>query len=267
MYEVAFVAGRDFTRDARAKNRGSIILNESAARELGIADYDKIIGAKIVDHEEPDVVYDVIGITKDYHQTSVKYERRPMAFRFNEFRGHSSLKINRAAFEASGPTAALDAIQEIWKESYPDASFDHFFLDEKFAAQDMHDRYFGKLFRYFTILSVIISCLGLFGLSLLISTKRQKEIGIRKTFGASSTDILAVFLRGYVDPLVVSLLIGSTIAYLMMSRWLENYAYRIQVGFELVALAVGTLMAIFFFTVSYSTIKCAVTNPVKVLRE
>jgi len=267
LYEVKFIAGRDFIPDAGSRNRNSIILNESAARALGITDYDRIINTKVIDHEGPDMVYDIIGIAKDYHKTSMRYEVRPMAFKFNVFRGHCALKINMSALTGSGLTEGLDAIKEIWKESYPDASFDHFFLDDKFAAQDMQDRRFGRLFKYFTVLSVIISCLGLFGLSLLISTKRQKEIGIRKTFGASSTAILAIFLRGYVGPLLVSLLVGSPIAYVMMNRWLENYAYRIEIGFGLVALAAATLVAIFLFTVSYSTIKSSMTNPVRVLRE
>ena len=267
LYDVEFIAGRDFIPDARARNRSSIILNESAANALGISDYDKIIDTKIVDHQDPDMAYDIIGICKDYHQTSMKYELRPMAFKFNEFRGHASIKITRPALAEHVLNDRINDIKEIWTESYPDASFEHFFLDEKFAAQDMQDRSFGRLFGYFTILSVIISCLGLFGLSLLISTKRQKEVGIRKTFGASSIGILTLFLRGYVVPIVVSLVIGSPIAILMMNKWLENFAYRIQIGFGVVGLAVGTLIVLFFFTVSYSTMKSSLTNPVRVLRE
>jgi putative ABC transport system permease protein len=267
MYEVEFIAGRDFTPGARSTNRSSIILNESAASALGISDYDNIIDASVVDHEDPEAVYNIVGVVRDYHKTSMKYEVKAMAFKYNEFRGHSSLKINSASLNEIGLAEGINTIKEIWKESYPDAAFDHFFLGDKFAAEEAQDRYFGRLFRYFTVLSVIISCLGLFGLSLLISTKRQKEIGIRKTFGASSAAILAIFLRGYMGPLLVSLLVGFPIAYLMMSGWLENYAYRIEIGVGLVASAVGTLAALFIFTVSFCTIKSSMANPVKVLRE
>jgi putative ABC transport system permease protein len=267
LYDVKFVAGHDFIQGARSQNRNSIILNESAAKALGISDYSRFINAKLIDDEEPDLVYDITGIVQDYHKTSLKYEIRPMAFRLNVFRGHCSLKINRAALSNSGLGEGIDAIKVIWKETYPGVSFDHFFLSEKFEAQDVQDQSFGKLFRYFTILSVIISCLGLFGLSLLISRKRQKEIGIRKAFGASSTAILTMFLRGYTGPLSISVLIGCPVAYLMMNRWLENYAYRIEIGVGVIALAVGTLAAIFFFTVTHCTIKSATTNPGKVLRE
>ncbi len=266
-YEIEFVAGRDFIPDARAKNRRSIILNETAAKSMGISDYTELIDAKVVDHEEPDDPYYIIGIIKDYHKTSMKYEVRPMAYKFNELRGHSSLKINAASLNGFGLAESAAAVKKIWQESYPDAAFDHFFLRDKFAAQDSQDRHFGSLFKCFTVLSVIISCLGLFGLSLLISTQRQKEVAIRKTFGASSAAILTIFLKGYLAPLAVSFVLGAPVAYLMMERWLQNYAYRIEIEFGIVALALATLSAVFFFTVSYSTIKSSVANPMRVLKE
>ena len=122
------------------------------------------------------------------------------------------------------------------------------------------------LFKYFTILSVIISCLGLFGLSLLISTKRQREIGVRKVFGASALDILAIFLKGYLGPLSLAVLIGSPVAYFLMNMWLRNFAYRIEIQLGLMSLAWVSLTFIFLFTVAYHTIKSSIANPVRILR-
>ena len=266
-YKVKFVAGHDFIPDASAKNRGSIILNESAARALGIVDFDKAINSEIVDHEEPDLVFNLIGIVKDFHQTSLKYAMEPIAFKFNVFRGHSSLRINKAGLNDHSLEEKISTIEEIWRQVYHDASFDYFLLAERFEAQNMEDRYFGKLFEYFTFLSIIISCLGLFGLSLLISTKRQREIGVRKVFGASSIDILVVFLKGYLGPLWVSVVVGAPLAYLLMNMWLRNYAYRIEIGVGLVAMAVFSLVLIFLFTVSYHTIKSSFSKPVTILRD
>jgi len=268
LYEVEFIAGHDFIPDARAKNRSSIILNESAARALGISDLDKVINTTIVDHEEePHQLYDLIGIVKDFHQTSLKYEMRPMAFKYNVLRGHSSLKINRDLLNDTHLAEGLAALKKISEETYPDVSFDYFFLDEKYEAGNMEDRSFGKLFEYFTVLSIIISCLGLLGLSLLISTKRQKEIGVRKVFGASSTNILGIFLKGYLGPLCLSVVIGSPPAYFLMDMWLRNYAYRIEIGFGLVASALLSLATIFVCTVSYHTIKTSMAKPVEILRD
>lgn len=266
LYKGEFVAGHDFIPDARAKNRTSIILNESAAKALGIVDFEKAINAKIIDHEEPDISLDLIGIVKDYHQTSLKYEVKPMAFKFNIQRGHCSLKISTAGLNDNEFMEGLASIKQIWMESYPEASFDYFFLDEKFAAQDAEDQYFGRFFKYFTVLSVIISCLGLFGLSLLISAKRQREIGVRKVFGATSFNILVIFLKGYIEPLAISVIVGSPLAYLLMNIWLRNYAYRIEIGFGLIFIAILSLTSIFIFTVSYHTIKAAFANPTTILK-
>lgn len=266
LYAVKFIAGQNFIPDANWKNRSSIILNESAARVLGIFDFDKMINTKIVDHESNEV-YDLVGIVKDYHQTSLKYKIRPIAFKFNPFRGHFSLKMNREGLKGGELKDKLGSIKQIWGQTYPDASFDSFFLDEQFAAQDQEDHYFGKLFSYFTILSIIISCLGLFGLSLLISNKRQREIGVRKVFGASALDILVIFLKGYLGPLTLAIVIGSPLAWLLMNIWLRNFAYKIEIGWGLVSLAWLGLTLIFLFTVSYHTIKSSISNPVSILRD
>lgn len=266
LYDVKFIAGHDFIPDARAQNRKSIILSESAAKALGVFDLDKMINTKIIDHESEES-YDLIGIVKDYHQTSLKYEIKPMAFKFNDFVGHFSLKINRAASHGTDLRQKIGAIKKIWEEVYHDAAFDCFYLDGMFEAQDTEDQQFGKLFKYFTVLSIIVSCLGLFGLSLLMSTKRQREIGIRKSFGATSTNILTIFLKGYLGSLFVSVLIGSPTAYLLMDMWLRNYSYRIDIGVWPVFLAVLSLTVIFLFTVSYHTIKSSLLNPVTILRD
>jgi putative ABC transport system permease protein len=266
MFEIKFLAGHDFIPDARAQNRSSIILNKSAANALGISDFNKLLITRIIDHEEPDLVYDLIGIVNDHHQTSLKYEMRPMAFRFNELRGHFSIKLNSAR-SVHSREEQLMTLKQIWDETYPDASFDTFMLNEKYEAENMEDQYFGKLFASSTILSIIISCLGLFGLSLLISTKRQKEIAIRKTFGASSTSILVNFLKGYLAPLSISMIIGSSLAYFLMNAWLSSYAYRIEIGLGLVLSAIFSIILVFLFAVSYHTIKSSNTNPVNILKE
>jgi putative ABC transport system permease protein len=266
MYEIKFLAGHDFLPDARAKNRNSIILNESAARALGISDFENVIGSRIIDHEESETTYDLIGIVNDHHQTSLKYEIRPMAFRFNEFRGHFSVRMSGAVTN-SERQIRMAALREIWEESYPDASFESFNLNERFDAQNLEDMYLKKLFGWFTLLSIIISCMGLFGLSLLMSMKRQKEIAIRVTFGASWTSILLNFLRGYSVPLVISVIFGSSLAYWLMNIWLTGYAYRIEIGFGIIAEAVVSLIVIFLVTVSYHTVKASLADPVMGLKD
>lgn len=265
LYAVTFVAGQNFIHDANWKNRSSIILNESAARALGIVDFNKMINTKIMDHES-DEEYELVGIVKDYHQTSLKYHMQPIAFKFNIARGHFSLRIDGTGLQNSELEGKLSTIRQRWEQAYPDAPFEYYFLDSKFNEQDMEDHYFGKMFNYFTILSIIISCLGLFGLSLLISTKRQREIGVRKVFGATIPSILTIFLKGYLKPLSIAILIGSPVAWWLMNLWLKNFAYKIEIGFGLVSLSWLCLTLIFLLTVSYHTIKSSLTNPVKILK-
>ncbi len=265
LYDVKFIAGQNFIPNAKQNNENSIILNKSAARSLGIYDDEKYINTKIIDRESS-IAYDLIGIVDDFHQTSLKYKIEPMAFKFEVVRGHVSLRTSTTG-DNGRLKERLTSIKHIWEDVYHDATFDVYFLDEKFDAQDREDMYFGKLFQYFTILSIVISCSGLFGLSLLLSTKRRKEIGVRKVFGASSIDITAVFLKGYLGPLSISLIIGFPVAYLLMDMWLRNYAYRIEIGFGTGAIAVLTLTLIFFFTIAYHTIRSSFTNPSTILRE
>lgn len=266
LYNVEFIAGHDFIPKAKFENQSSIILNESAARGLGIYDFNKAIDAKIVDHGS-DKVYTLIGIIKDYHQTPMKYKMAPTAFKFNVFRGHISMKINSAGIRDGALAESINTMELTWNQLYDDAPFDYFFLDERFEALNMEDRYFGKLFEYFTALSIVISCLGLFGLSLFISIKRQKEIGVRKVFGASIFDVLKIFYKGYFGPLLTSVVIGSPLAYLLMNMWLKNYAYRIEIRIETIAMAVLSLTLIFILTISYHIIKSSIANPVTILRD
>jgi putative ABC transport system permease protein len=266
LYDVGFLAGHDFIRNAGTANRTSIILNESAAKGLGIYDYEEMIDAKIVDHESGEV-YNLIGVVRDYHQTPLRYKMEPTAFKFNVFRGHISMKINKAGISTDVLNQHIDAMKQTWEQLYDDASFDHYFLDERFESTNMEDRYFGKLFYGFTALSVIISCLGLFGMSLLISEKRQKEVGIRRVFGASTADILKMLLGGYLGALLASIAIGSPLGYWLMDIWLSDYAYKTDIGFGVVLTAILSIVFIFIFTVTYHTIKTAVVNPVRILRE
>lgn len=265
LYDVKFIAGHNFIPDAGFKNRNSIILNESAAQNLGIRDFNNMINAKIVDHESKEV-YNLIGIVKDYHKTSLKYKIQPMAFKYNIFRGHISLKVNNSELNANTLDQQINSIQQIWEQVYRDAAFNYFFLDRQFEAQDIEDRNFGMLFKFFTALSIVISCLGLFSLSLFISIKRQKEIGVRKVFGASIGEILILFYKSYLGPLLISILIGAPFAYFLMNEWLRNYAYRAEIGWRTMLMALLILILIFFFTVSYHVIKSSIANPVKILK-
>ncbi|TRX62632.1 FtsX-like permease family protein [Fulvivirga sp. M361] len=264
LYEIRFVAGGNFIPNARWRNRKGIILNESAARALGIIDFDKMMPTKLL--LDGDKELELMGIVENYHKTSLRYEIRPMAFQFNDNRGHFSLKVHSLSNDYNDLQKKVSGIENVWAQVYPDNPFDYFLLAERFKSQDKEDIYFAKLFKIFTALSIVISCLGLFGFSLLVSTKRLREIGVRKIFGASSFNILVMFTKGYLGSLSVATIIGIPIAYSLMTIWLKNYAYKVEIGFLSISLAVLSLTLIFLFTVLYHTIKSSTANPVTILR-
>ena len=264
LYDIIFVAGNNFIPHAPWKNQRSIILNESAAHALGIVDFDKMMNTKLL--VDGDNKFELIGIVENYHKTSLKYEIRPMAFRFNISWGHFSMKIQNLE-DNNDLHKKVSGIKNVWDQVYPDNPFNYFFLEERFKSQYKEDVYFGKLFQIFTTLSIVISSVGLFGFSLLVSMKRLKEIGVRKVFGASAISILVIFIKGYLGSLGIAAIIGIPIAYSLMTMWLRNYAYKIEIGLWPILYAVLSLTLIFLFTVSYHTIKSATANPVTILRD
>lgn len=266
LYKVKFLIGHGFNPKAYFENMYSLVLNESAARGLGIGNFNDALDVKIYDLES-DKIYNLIGIVKDFHETPLKYKMEPMVFKFNKIRGNISIKFNGDNIDEKTFNESISQLKEVWSDLYQGASFDYFFLDRRYKALNLEDQYYKQFFYVFTSLSIIISCLGLFGMSLLISEKRQMEIGIRRVFGASSTDILAIFFKSYLVSLLFSIVFGSPIGIWLMNIWLQEYAYKVELGIGLVFKAIISVSVIFILTISYHVIKSAHSDPVKVLRE
>jgi putative ABC transport system permease protein len=266
-YDVKFLAGTAFSNDTYWKNKKSIILNRTAALALGFDNFEKAIDEKITNHEN-NAVYNIIGIVDDYHQASLKETIRPQAFLFNQNRGDISVKINANSYSRMEDIQrCISSLNEIWNKIYKDQSFEYFFLDAKFNAQYHDDIKFRKIFQGFTGLSIFIACLGLFGLSLFISVKRKKEIGIRKVFGASSWTILILFVKDYLLQILISILVGAPIAFFLMKNWLTGYSFRTSINWESLAFPCLWLIIISLLTTGFQTIKTALLNPTKTLRE
>jgi len=267
LYGIQFKAGENFNIDTPGKNRGGIILNKSAVKTLGFTKIDDAIG-QIVLETENNSTYEIIGIVDDYHQLSLKYEIQPQAFRFNKNRGDISIKVHAQNYVSSADLqSCIASLNKAWKRVYPDQPFEYQFLDSRFNDQYHAEFNFRKLFTYFTVLSLAISCLGLFGLSLFISLNRKKEVGVRKVFGASSVTILILFTRDYIKQILISILAGAPIAYFVMKFWLESFSYKTPIHIESFVLPCLLLITISILTTSYQTIRAALTNPVKTLRK
>ena len=149
---------------------------------------------------------------------------------------------------------------------FPGNPFEYFFLDDYFNKQYQSERKFGKLFSSFAILAVIIGCLGLFGLSAYTASQRVKEIGIRKVLGASVMNVTSMLSKDFLKLVIISIVIATPIAWFVMNNWLQDFAYRIEIGWWVFAVAGLSALLIALLTVSFQAIKAAMANPVKSLR-
>jgi putative ABC transport system permease protein len=160
----------------------------------------------------------------------------------------------------------MSLLKEKWKELFPRRSFDYFFLDDFFASQYRAEEKLGYSVLCFSLLAIFIGCLGLFGLASFTSEQRTKEVGIRKVLGASVSSIVRHLSKEFMLLVVIANIIAWPIAYFAMNRWLENFAYRIEIGWPVFVLSGAVALVISILTVSYQAIKAAVANPVEALR-
>ena len=252
LYDIPLVAGRLFFDESKDQN--SWIINETALRLLGFEDADKAIGSRLNNGE-------IIGVVKDYHQESLKTAIKPTLFNCGEEFNYYTVKIG-----TDGVAKTLTEIKSAYEELFPGSPYNYFFLDDFFNRQYKSEQLFNTLFRLFSALAIFITCLGLFGLSFYTVIIRTKEIGIRKVMGASERNIVSLLSAGSVQLIFVASLPALPIAYLVMQKWLENYATRITIEWWLLAVPIAVLLIVSVLTVGLQTFKAATKNPVKALR-
>ena len=256
-YEMRLVAGRNFSKDFFSDTNATI-LNETAVRALGFENPQKAIGRKLARGD----TMTVIGVIQDYHTESLNKNIDPLLIRLMPtIRTAYSVKI-----ESTDIPSVIAAIQATWNNYFPNDPFNYYFLDESFDAQYKADRQFGKLFGFFAFLAIIIACMGLMGLSAYNVLQRRKEIGIRKVLGASIVSVFSILSKEFLQLIFIAIIIAAPLARYVMNKWLQNYAYRIQISWWIFLIAGVLAILIALMTVSYQTIKAAVANPVKSLR-
>ena len=266
--EMEMVAGRDF--DDRFFDSLSVVLNETAVRELGLTNP---IGQRLISNDPgliqgdaPSIEYEVIGVVKDYHFQSLHQTIAPVyIFRNNNPNGANNLITAR--MQRGDPQVALAAIESLWQQFVPDRSFRFSFLDADLQQLYLAEQLAQKVFGLFALLAIFIACIGLLGLAAYLTQQRTKEIGIRKVLGASVGNIVGLLSRDFLLLVVVAMAVGIPIAWYGMTRWLQNFAYSIKLGWWIFALAGSIAIAIAFLTVSYQSIRAALANPIKSLRD
>ncbi|MFC2133376.1 ABC transporter permease [Bacteroidota bacterium] len=253
------IAGRDFSPLFVSDSSGAFIVNETMANKLG--GIDECIGKYIgfgTEKTQP-----IVGVVKNFHYESVKHTIGAMAIKLlPEAFSYMALKISPVNI-----TETITYAEEIWKKIEPNRNFTYTFLDEKFAKQYENEDRMGKIVLIFAVLSALIACLGLFGLSSYAATQRTKEIGIRKVLGGTSTQITLLISKSFIKLTVIANLIALPLAYILLDKyWLPDFAVRINISILfLVGLGLISLL-IALITVSFQAIKASIANPVESLR-
>ena len=254
-----FMQGRDFSR-AFATDSNTVVLNEAAVKFMGIKDP---LGKTISWTARPNKTFTVIGVIKDMIMQSPYDPVNPTIY-FMDYENVNwmVLKLN----PNKSVTETVSKIEAIFKKIIPSAPFDYKFADSEFAAKFATETRIGQLSGFFAILAIFISCLGLFGLASFVAEQRTKEIGLRKVLGASVFSVWKMLSMDFVLLVLISLAIVVPLSYFFMHQWLQNYQYRTDIQWW-VFIAAGTgAILITLLTVSYQSIKAAITNPTKSLR-
>ncbi|MBK7870053.1 MAG: ABC transporter permease [Saprospiraceae bacterium] len=261
VFKMELVSGRAFSRDFVSDPDTAVVLTESAARLIGFQKPDDAIGQTLA---IPGFGWNpiVVGVVNDYHQVSLKKALDPTIFYCSPYNGEfysMRIKTNRLS-------QTINQVESAWQKAFPGNPFEYFFLDEYFAQQYENEKTFGRLSSIFAILAIIVGCLGLFGLSGYTITQRTKEIGIRKVLGASTTGIVALLSKDILWLVLIAILVASPVAWWVMTQWLQDFAYRINVEWWLFVLAGFIAIFIALATVSFQAVRAAWANPVKSLR-
>ncbi len=254
--------GRFFSRDFVTDSHAAV-LNEKAVELLG---WDDPIGKRINNWARNRGDFTVIGVIKDYHYESLHQEIRPQALflsdgYYTNVESYISVRLN-----TENISETIGYVENTWKDFAPNKPFEYSFLDEDYDNLYMNEQQTRKLFSIFSFLAIFIACLGLFGLASFIADRRTKEIGIRKVLGASVPGIVQILNRHFVKWVFIANLIAWPIALFIMDRWLQNFAYRIELSWWMFVLAAVLALVIALITVSFQTVKAALRNPVDSLR-
>jgi putative ABC transport system permease protein len=258
-YELKMLAGRSFSKDYGTDSTKSIILNEAAINGFGYSSPGQAIGKTFVQWGDTGTI---IGVVKDFNFGSLRYGVGPMSIRVtNRMQYYISMKM-----QAANLPNTIASIRTRWNKLIPNRPFEYFFLDEFFDRQYRSEVRFGKLFVNFAILAILISCLGLLGLASYVTLQRTREISIRKVLGASISGLVSLLTQDFIKLVLVALFISIPPGWWIMNKWLQGFAYRIHVSWEIFGIAGLIAIGIALLTVSLQAVKAAVANPARNLR-
>jgi len=263
-FGMEMVEGRSFSQKY-ATDSLHCIINEKAVEVLGL---DSSIGKQLYYTGSMGWAYGwdnregkIIGVVKDFHCGSLHHEIPPMVLKFSSRGFFVNVKMH-----PEHVSETLHFLEQKWKAFVPERPFRYQFLDKQINNFYQNERRIGKMFHYFTSLAIFIACLGLFGMASFMAGQRTKEIGIRKVMGATVSKIVFLLSREFTKWVLIANIVAWPAGYFLMRQWLQNFAYRIDLGFWIFLLSAGLALVIALVTVSYQAVKAARANPVEALK-
>lgn len=258
--DLKLLAGENFRTGI--PNADKMILSREACRLFGFNNPEEAIGKRLTLSWTSLGYSTIIGVVEDYHQQSLKTAILPMIHWYRAEGGtFFSAKLNTQNIDQT-----IAKMQMLWQQQYPEYPFEYHFFNEMFDEQYKADQQFGKIVEIFSGFTLFITCLGILGLTAYNITKRSKEIGIRKVLGASVSSIVHLLSRDFVKLAAIAIFIATPLTWYIMNRWLQDYAYHIQIQWWMFAVTGLTTIAIALITVSVQSIKAAIANPVNSLK-
>jgi sporulation protein YlmC with PRC-barrel domain len=250
------VAGRSFD-DNNKSDAANYILNETAVKTTGMS-ISSAVGKLITMNGNKG---QVIGVVKDFNFKPVQQLIEPLILRYTKQGGFVVMRTKPANMQQN-----IANLKAVFQKIYPDYPFSYGFVDQDLSRLYLGEQRMGELFNIFSVVSIIVSCLGLFGLATFAAQRRIKEIGVRRVLGASASGIVALLAKDFVKLVAAALIVAFPLAWWVMNKWLDNYVYRIHISWWMFAAAGMLALVIAFITVSSQAIKAALMNPVKSLK-
>ena len=267
MYGLKIIAGRNLSHSDTLKE---FLINEAYTKELGFKKPEQAIG-KFINYYSLDgkpMKFPIIGVLANFHFQSMHSNIKPLYMSMNKYASNINVKIRSKGISPKNIEGILSKMKKVYNQVYPDNDqvFSPVFFDETFTNFYKKEQKFAQILNTATGIAIFISCMGLFGLVAFTTQRRTKEIGIRKVLGASVTQIVNLLSKDFLKLVILGIVIASPIAYWAMNKWLQDFAYRVEISWWIFALAGIVAIIIALLTVSYQSIKAALANPVKSLR-
>lgn len=259
--DIKLIAGRNFSRQ-RMTDSTAMVINQTTAALLGV-EPEEALGLRLSSDlgDENGTFFTVVGVVENFHFETLREDIDALSLRLGSSTGNLAIRLNAGDFSTT-----VAGIEEVWKKNIPEQPFVYSFMEDSFNNTYEAEQRLGRIFIVFTILSILIACLGLFGLATFNAEKRTKEIGVRKVLGASVGQISYRLTVDFLKLVGIAILISLPVGWYLMNKWLQDFSYRIEIPWWVLALAGLLAISIAVLTVSYQSIKAALTNPIKSLR-